>query len=295
VNYVTDASVSTATPALMTPADAGTVISLRGAAVRVGFRTLWSGVDLELEAGRFMAVLGPNGVGKTTLLKVVLGIIPASAGTVRLLGHAPGQENHSVGYLPQRRRLDPSLRVRGVDLVRLGLDGDRWGVPMPGARYFSGKARSKEAHVRQVLELVGASEYANRPVGHLSGGEQQRLLIAQALVRDPAVLLLDEPLEGLDLTSQASVTALISSICREEHIAVLMVAHDVNPLLPYLDLVAYVGEGAIVAGTPEQVITSETLSRLYGTNIDVVHTTDGRLAVLGQPEVTAVCHTDECA
>jgi zinc/manganese transport system ATP-binding protein len=290
-----DPSVSTALPAPSVPTGGETVISLHGASVRVGFRTLWSGVDLDLEAGRFMAVLGPNGVGKTTLLKVVLGIIPASAGTVRLLGHAPGQENHRVGYLPQRRRLDPSLRVRGVDLVRLGLDGDKWGVPIPGARFFSEKERSKEAHVRQVLELVGASEYANRPVGHLSGGEQQRLLIAQALVRDPAVLLLDEPLEGLDLTSQASVTALISSICREEHIAVLMVAHDVNPLLPYLDLVAYVGEGAIVAGTPEQVITSETLSRLYGTNIDVVHTTDGRLAVLGQPEVTAVCHTDECA
>lgn len=290
-----DSSVLTAPATPSVPSDAETVISVHGASVRVGYRTLWSDVDLELEAGRFMAMLGPNGVGKTTLLKVVLGLVPVSTGTVLLLGHAPGQENHRVGYLPQRRRLDPSLHVRGVDLVRLGLDGDRWGVPMPGARYFSEKARSKEAHVRRVLDLVGASGYADRPVGHLSGGEQQRLLIAQALVRDPAVLLLDEPLEGLDLTSQTLVTALISGICREEHIAVLMVAHDVNPLLPYLDLVAYVGEGAIVAGPPEQVITSDTLSRLYGTQIDVVHTPDGRLAVLGQPEVTAVCHTDECA
>jgi len=277
------------------PVDAEDVVVLRGAGVRLGHRTLWSGVDLTLEAGQFMAVLGPNGVGKTTLIKVVLGIVPPSAGLVRLLGREPGVENHRVGYLPQRRSLDPSLRVRGVDLVRLGLDGDRWGVPIPGARLFSEKARSKEAHVRHVLELVGASEYANRPIGSLSGGEQQRLLIAQALVRDPAALLLDEPLEGLDLPSQASVSALISRICREEHIAVMMVAHDVNPLLPYLDLVAYVGEGTIVGGPPEDVITSETLSRLYGTRIDVVHTTDGRLAVLGQPEVTAQCGGDECA
>jgi zinc/manganese transport system ATP-binding protein len=272
--------------------EAQAVISLKDAAVRVGNRTLWSGVDLTLRAGEFMAVLGPNGVGKTTLLKVVLGLVPTSEGTVELLGRHPGQENARVGYLPQRRALDPSLRVRGIDLVRLGLDGDRWGVPLPGAARFSERSRRREAHVRHVIELVGATGYADRPIGQLSGGEQQRLLIAQALVRDPALLLLDEPLEGLDMTSQASTTALVSRICREERIAVLMVAHDVNPLLPYLDVVAYVGEGAIVAGPPDEIVTSETLTRLYGTAIDVVRTPDGRLAVLGQPEVTAHCHGD---
>ena len=271
------------------------VISLRGAAVRIGHRTLWSGADLSLHAGKFMAVLGPNGVGKTTLIKVVLGLVPVSEGSALLLGSPPGEENHRVGYLPQRRGLDPALRVRGVDLVRLGLDGDRWGVPLPGAHLFSEAVRQREAHVRRVIALVGADGYAERPIGQLSGGEQQRLLIAQALVREPAVLLLDEPLEGLDLTSQAAVSALISRICREEHIAVMMVAHDVNPLLPYLDLVAYVGEGSVVSGPPEKVVTSETLSRLYGTRVEVVRTSDGRLAVLGQPEVTAHCHGDECA
>ncbi len=271
------------------------VVELVDAAVRVGHRTLWEGADLSLRAGEFMAVLGPNGVGKTTLIRVILGLVPVSAGTVTLLGHEPGEENHRVGYLPQRRALDPSLRVRGIDLVRLGLDGDRWGVPIPGARLFSERSRSKETHVRRVIELVGAADYAERPVGQLSGGEQQRLLIAQALVRDPAVLLLDEPLEGLDLPSQASATALISRISREERIAVLLVAHDVNPLLPYLDLVTYVGEGSVVCGRPEDVITSESLSRLYGTQVDVVRTSDGRLAVLGQPEVTAQCHGEPCA
>lgn len=268
----------------------GVALEMEGAAVRLGSRTLWSGVDLTLEAGRFMAVLGPNGVGKTTLIKAVLGLLPFSAGTVRVLGKPPGQENHRIGYLPQRRRFDPGLRVRGIDLVRLGEEGDRWGTPLPGARLFSARSRVREAHVRDVIDLVGASAYAARPIGQVSGGEQQRLLIAQALVRDPALLLLDEPLDGLDLPSQTSVTSLISTICREQRISVLMVAHDVNPLLPYLDSVAYVGEGHIVAGTPEEVITSDTLSRLYGTCIEVVHTADGRLAVLGQPQERASCH-----
>jgi zinc/manganese transport system ATP-binding protein len=258
------------------------VVELHGASAQVDHRRLWTDVDLTLDAGRFLAVLGPNGVGKTTLLKVVLGLLPAIAGTVRVLGKPAGQENHRIGYLPQRRRFDPGLRIRGVDLVRLGLDGDRWWVPLPGARFFSPEFRAREAHVRDVIDLVGASEYALQPIGEVSGGEQQRLLIAQALVRDPALLLLDEPLDGLDLPSQASITALISRVCKEQSIAVLMVAHDVNPLLPYLDLVAYVGEERIVAGPPEEVITTETLSQLYQTSVDVVRTEDGRLAVLGQ-------------
>ena len=272
----------------------GAVIELRGAAVQVDHRRLWSDADLTLEAGRFIAVLGPNGVGKTTLVKVILGLLPALAGTVRVLGKPPGQENHRIGYLPQRRSFDRSLRIRGVDLVRLGLDGDRWGLPMPGARFFSAEARARDAHMRDVIDLVGASAYASQPIGEISGGEQQRLLIAQALVRDPALLLLDEPLEGLDLPSQASITALISRICREQGIAVLIVAHDVNPLLPYLDLVAYVGEGRIVAGRPEEVITTETLSQLYDTRIEVVRTAEGRLAVLGQ-QVTCGPGDDGCA
>lgn len=275
------------------------VICLNNAAIRLGDRTLWSGADLTLRAGQFMAVLGPNGVGKTTLVRAVLGLIPASEGTIRLLGHEPGAENQRVGYLPQRRALDPGLHVRGIDFVRLGLDGDRWGVPFLGAG-LTRVARDREARVRTVIELVGASRFADRSIGRLSGGEQQRLLIAQALVRDPALLLLDEPLEGLDLNSQASTVALLDRICREQGIAVLMVAHDVNPLLPYLDVVAYIGDGTIVSGPPEQVVTSETLTRLYRTPIDVVRRSDGRLAVLGQPEVhahcagdTAHCHGDE--
>ena len=233
-----------------------------------------------------MAILGPNGVGKSTLLKAILGLIPLAAGTARLLGRPPGKANHEIGYLPQRRSFDASLRVRGVDVVRLGLDGDRWGLPIPGRR-----SRAAAARVAELVDLVGAGGYAHRPIGQLSGGEQQRLLIAQALARAPKLLLLDEPLDSLDLPNQASVAALISRIARAENVAVMIVAHDVNPILTYLDRVIYLGRGGAVSGTPAQVITSATLTQLYGTPIEVLSTSDGRLVVVGQPEAPAV-HTD---
>jgi zinc/manganese transport system ATP-binding protein len=264
------------------------VVSLRGAAVRVGGRTLWSGVDLEVGAGEFVAVLGPNGVGKSTLLKVLLGVLAPGAGEVRVLGERPGQAGQRVGYLPQRRSFDASLRMRGRDIVRLGWDGHRWGLPLPafGSRHTTAADRTAE-----VIALVGAETYADRPIGQCSGGEQQRLLIAQALVRRPELLLLDEPLDSLDLPNQAAVAALIGRICREEGVTVVMVAHDVNPILSRLDRVVYLAEGGAVAGAPEQVITSETLTRLYSTPIEVLRTSDGRLVVVGQPEAPAV-HTD---
>ncbi|MGW3625300.1 metal ABC transporter ATP-binding protein [Streptomyces sp. NPDC000880] len=273
----------------MAVADEFAVVSLRGAAVRVGGRTLWSGVDLDVGAGEFVAVLGPNGVGKSTLIKVLLGVLPTASGEVRVLGERPGRAGQRVGYLPQRRSFDASLRMRGTDIVRLGWDGDRWGIGLPG---LSG-ARRKAAgeRIAEVIDLVGASAYANRPIGRCSGGEQQRLLIAQALVRRPELLLLDEPLDSLDLPNQAAVAALVGRICREEGVSVVMVAHDVNPILSRLDRVVYLAEGGAVAGHPEQVITSEILSRLYATPIEVLRTSDGRLVVVGQPEAPAL-HTD---
>jgi len=266
------------------------VIALHGAAVRVGGRTLWSGVDLSVAPGEFVSVLGPNGVGKSTLIKAILGLLPVT-GEIRVLGALPGQANHRIGYLPQRRSFDPSLRVRGVDVVRLGFDGDRWGVPLPLVGRFSVRRRAGDARIAEVIDLVGASGYAHRPIGQLSGGEQQRLLIAQALVRRPALLLLDEPLDSLDLPNQGAVAALIGRICHDEQVSVVMVAHDVNPILSYLDRVIYIAHGGTVAGTPDEVITSRTLSDLYGTPIEVLRTTDGRLVVVGAPEAPAI-HTD---
>ena len=267
------------------------MLSLRDAAVRVGGRTLWSGVDLDVRCGEFVAVLGPNGVGKSTLIKVLLGVLPAAAGTVEVLGRKPGAAGGDVGYLPQRRSFDASLRIRGIDVVRLGLDGDRWGIPLPGASRWSAKRRAAQARVKEVIELVGASAYAHRPIGECSGGEQQRLLIAQALVRGPRLLVLDEPLDSLDLPNQAAVAALIGRISRSEDVAVVMVAHDVNPILPYLDRVVYLAEGGAAAGTPAEVITTETLSRLFRTPVEVLTASDGRLVVVGGPEAPAL-HSD---
>ncbi|MDQ1645537.1 MAG: zinc/manganese transport system ATP-binding protein [Cryptosporangiaceae bacterium] len=263
------------------------LVEVRDASVVLGGRTVWSGVGATVAAGEFVAILGPNGVGKSTLLKAILGLVPVSSGTVRLLGRPPGRSaSQHVGYLPQRRTFDATLRVRGVDIVRLGLDGDRWGLPLPGRR-----SRAAARRVHELIHLVGAGAYAHRPIGQLSGGEQQRLLIAQALARQPRLLMLDEPLDSLDLPNQAAVAALVSRICRSENVAVMIVAHDVNPILTYLDRVIYLGQGGAVAGTPAEVITSHTLTALYGTPIEVLATSGGRLVVVGQPEAPAH-HTD---
>jgi len=265
-------------------------VVLSGAAVRLGGRTVWRDVDVQVGDGEFVAVLGPNGVGKSTLIRVLLGLLPLAAGRAVVLGRPPGDARAEIGYLPQRRSFDPGLRVRGVDVVRLGLDGDRFGLPVPaGGR--SRRGREITRRVTEVLELVGAADYATRPIGQVSGGEQQRLLIAQALARRPRLLLLDEPLDSLDLSNQSAVAALIARICRDEKVTVMLVAHDVNPILGYLDRVVYLGRGGAAAGTPAEVITSATLSRLYGTPIEVLTTTDGRLVVVGQPEAPAH-HTD---
>jgi zinc/manganese transport system ATP-binding protein len=259
-------------------------IELRDAAVSLGGRTIWSEIDLEVKEGEFVAILGPNGAGKSTLLEVLLGLLEPARGEVAVLGGPPGRHNERIGYLPQRRVFDESTRVRGADVVRLGVDGRRWGMPIPLARRFSAKAREDRERVARAIARVGAQAYANRPIGECSGGEQQRLLIAQALVQRPRMLILDEPLDGLDLPNQAAVAALVQGICRADGVTVLLVAHDVNPLLPYVDRVLYLAGGRAAMGSPEEVVTSETLSDLYGAPVEVLKAGDGRLVVVGQPE-----------
>jgi zinc/manganese transport system ATP-binding protein len=268
-----------------------TAVRFDHAAVQLAGRTIWSDVNLRVPLGEFLAVLGPNGVGKSTLVKAVLGLVGLSAGSVTVLGQPAGQTGRQIGYLPQRRSFDADLRVRGIDIVGLGSDGERWGVPVPFGTRFLPSRRAAAHRVREVIELVGATAFADRPIGQISGGEQQRLLIAQALVKGPRLLVLDEPLDSLDLPSQASVAALISRICREHQVTVMLVAHDVNPILPYLDRVAYVARGGAVCGTPDEVIRSEILTELYRTPVEVLRASDGRLVVVGEPEAPAR-HTD---
>ncbi len=267
-----------------TPPFAGPpAVRLVDASVRQGGREIWSHVDLVIEPGTFVAVLGPNGAGKSTLIKAVLGVVPLSGGRIEVFGRAPGEGGRDIGYLPQRRSFDAGMRVRGVDVVRMGADGDRWGLPLP----WGPGRRAHDSRVDEVIDLVGATAYASRPIGELSGGEQQRLLIAQSLIRKPRLLLLDEPLDSLDLPNQAAVASLIAGISRASGITVLIVAHDVNPIASALDGVVYVARGRAVSGTPGDVITSGTLSTLYGTPIEVLTTSDGRRVVVGQPDATS--------
>jgi zinc/manganese transport system ATP-binding protein len=273
------------------PTAAAQAVDIRDASVRLGGRTIWRELSLSIARGEFVALLGANGAGKSTLLKAMLGLLPLTAGTASILGRSPGQANRWIGYMPQRHSFDAATPLRGTDIVRLGLDGDRWGLPLPWPWGRPGeRRRAARARVREVIELVGAGSYAERPIGELSGGEQQRLLIAQALVRRPALLLLDEPLDSLDLSNQAAVASLVATICREHGVAVVLVAHDVNPLLPFLDRVAYLAAGRAMQGPVEAVIDSATLTRLYDAPVEVLRASDGRLVVVGQTEAPAHHH-----
>lgn len=249
------------------------VVELRRATLSYGSRVLWRDLDLTVRPGEFVAVLGPNGSGKTSLLRVLLGQQRLAAGTVRVVGESPGRVNQRIGYIPQQRALEPSVTMRGRDLVGLGWDGHRWGIGLA-------RVRDRRRRVDAALEAVGAVGYAEAPVGRLSGGEQQRLRVAQALVGDPHLLLCDEPLLSLDLANQQVVSRLIDARRRAADTAVLFVTHEINPVLPLVDRVLYLVDGRFRIGPPEDVMTSETLSELYKTKVEVLRVR-GQIHVVG--------------
>jgi zinc/manganese transport system ATP-binding protein len=269
------------------------IVSLRSATMGFGDRVLWSGLDLDVGAGEFVAILGPNGSGKSTLLKVLLGLVRLTGGTVRITGTEATRGNSHVGYIPQQTTMDPEVSLRSRDLVGFGWDGHRLGVGLRGRR-------TRRARVDHALAAVGAEQYADSPVGRLSGGELQRLRVAQALVGDPAVLLCDEPLLSLDLAHQHSITHLIDQRRRDANTAVLFVTHEINPILSLVDRVLYLVDGQFRIGAPTEVMTSEVLSDLYGTEVDVIEVR-GRLIVVGGDDSVVplpghhVHHPDEAA
>lgn len=247
-------------------------LELRGAALRIGGRILWEGLDLDLKPGEFLAVLGPNGAGKSTLAQAVLGLRPLNAGSAQVLGRAPAQAREDVGYLAQRVQLDPTTAMRGRDFVGLGYDGHRFGFGL-------GRTAKRRDAVDAALARLEAQRLADRAVGALSGGEFGRLRLAQALVREPRLLICDEPLASLDLASQSLIVDRVARQ-KERGTAVVFITHEINPVLEHVDRVLYVTGGKHRIGTVAEVMTSQTLSALYGAPIDVLDVR-GRLVVVG--------------
>jgi zinc/manganese transport system ATP-binding protein len=260
------------------------VIEAFGLAAGYNGTPVWEDVSFTVEAGEFIAVLGPNGAGKSTLFRMLLGLLGPRGGRLEVFGRQPRRGDPAIGYVPQGRTLDPDLPIRGRDLVHLGLDGHRWGFALPAAE------RGDGGRVRDAIRAAGAEGYADRPVGRVSGGEQQRLLLGHALVGRPRLLLLDEPLANLDLRNQAAMAGLVAGLARDQGLTVLLIAHDVNPLLGLVDRVLYVARGRMVIGSPRELITTETLSRLYGTHVEVLRDSHGRVFVVGLEEEYAHPH-----
>jgi zinc/manganese transport system ATP-binding protein len=251
------------------------VAELTGARLAFDDRVLWDQLDLTVRAGEFIAVLGPNGTGKTSLLKVLLGQLPLTAGAVSICGRPVEKGSERIGYVPQHRAVDQGLSLRGRDLVGLGYDGHRWGVTTLRDR------SAKRDAIQRALTQVNGVNLADVAVGVMSGGELQRIRIAQALATDPVLLLCDEPLLNLDPANAKLVSTLINTRRREADTAVLFVTHEVNPVLPYVDRVLYLVDGRFRVGTVEEVMTSQTLSELYRADIQVVKVA-GHYVVVGE-------------
>ena len=251
----------------------------------LGGTTIWRDLRLEIGSGEFLTVIGPNGAGKTSLLKVLLGLLPAD-GEIDVLGRPPGRGNPRIGYVPQQKAIDPDLPLRGRDLVRMGLDGARWG---PGL-----SSQVVERQVAAALSSVGATAYADAPVGRLSGGEQQRLRIAQALIGDPLLLLLDEPLLSLDLHHQREICAVIAGWQRDQGGSVIFVTHDINPVLNMTDRLMAVVGGRWAVGRPDEILTTTTMTELYGSHVEVVRVR-GRVVVLADTGDPLGSHHDLAA
>jgi zinc/manganese transport system ATP-binding protein len=245
------------------------LLAVDGVTVRLGGREVLHEVRFAIRPGEFVGLIGSNGAGKTTLLRVILGLQPTAAGQVRVA--AAG-----IGYVPQKIQLDPDVPLRARDLVGLGLDGHRLGIPLP--------SRSRRKLVDEMLQAVDAGHLAGARVGQLSGGEQQRILIAHALISRPGLLLLDEPLANLDIASEQEVVALLARIAREQNISVLISAHDMNPLLPVMNRIVYLAKGRAASGPTDEVVRTEVLSQLYGQHVDVIRVHGRVLVVAGRDD-----------
>ena len=253
------------------------LLRLDGISVRLSGREILNDVSFAIRPGEFTGLIGPNGAGKTTILRVILGLQPPSSGAVTVAGAEPGQRpgrrrrRPVVGYVPQKLLIEPDMPLRVRDVVALGIDGNRLGIPLP--------SRARRDLVAETLRAVGADGYADARVGELSGGEQQRVMIAHALISSPRLLLLDEPLANLDIRSAQGIVAILARLAHEQRIAILISAHDMNPLAQVMDRIVYVAAGRAAVGSSEEVLRTDVLSNLYGQHVDVLHV-HGRVVIV---------------
>ena len=249
------------------------IIKARNLSAGYQTNTVWRDATFTINRGEFVAIIGPNGAGKTTLFRLLLGLQRPAAGTLEVLDAEPKRGNPRIGYVPQRHIIDNDTNVESLELVRLGYSGNKWGVGL-----FS-KTDRKAA--LDALESVGATDLAHRPLGELSGGELQRVFLAEALVSDPDILLLDEPLSNLDIKREHELLQVVNEIVRTRKVTALLIAHHINPILPYLNDVVYIANGKVATGKPTEVLTSESLTDLYGVRIEVLRDSRGNIAIVG--------------
>jgi zinc/manganese transport system ATP-binding protein len=254
------------------------IIRATNLSVGYGNEIVWHGADFSVRKGEFTAILGPNGSGKTTLFRLLLGLLSPTQGSIEIFGRIPKRGNPKIGYVPQRHTIDADMNIAAIELVRLGLSGNHFGVSSPSAK------KHEYEKAIETLRSVGAENLAEKSLGTLSGGELQRVFLAEALVSDPEILLLDEPLSNLDIRYETSMVKLIHDVAQSRGATVLLIAHNINPLLPVLDSVIYLANGHVAVGAPHAVMTSKSLTDLYGAPVEVLRDSRGRLAVIGIEE-----------
>jgi zinc/manganese transport system ATP-binding protein len=244
--------------------------------VGYGGRTVWSDANFRIRRGEFVAVIGPNGAGKTTLFRLLLGLIRPTGGHLEVFGGPPLRGNRKIGYVPQTHVVDRDTNVEAVQLVRLGYSGNRWIPNLTPGMWAAERTATVEA-----LEAVGATNLASKALGAMSGGELQRIFLAEALVGRPEILLLDEPLASLDIRRAKDLVVLVNQLVRTRNVATLLVAHDINPLIQYLDKVIYIANGRVATGLPSEVLTSESLTALYGVHVEVLRDSRNNMVIVG--------------
>ncbi len=259
------------------------IIAARDLVAAYRDKIIWRDANFSINRGEFVGLLGANGAGKTSLFRLLLGLARPNSGQLEVFGEQPSRGNPRIGYVPQRPYIDSESRIEALEYVRLSVSGT-------GLGFSLGKADAERQQAYDTLKIVGADDLANRALSELSGGELQRIFLAQALAGRPGLLLLDEPLANLDIRRETELIRLISDVVTKQNIAVLLIAHDINPLLPVVDRIIYIANGKVASGKPSEIVTSQKLSELYDAPIEVLRGSRGQLAVLGVEE--ALHHDD---